>query len=193
MNKQIPTISVSELKRRLRAASNCDALATEQVWLRTFTYTVDWQDAVDLAKYDNGRGDHVFVLFTAGGAAFIKGFDHESAVSPHSRDVFGTWSGLYHGLPESFGGLLKNEIFEAEEATFCCWSEDGERWNTGTADIPPDLDDGSGWMLYAIQKDASQYAEWAKSYYGENFELIGIDRIVTEFHSGETSKAGLNK
>ena len=99
-----------------------------------------------MAKYDNGGGDHVFVFFTENGQAIIKGFDHESGVSPHARDEYGIWPGVYDGVPPALLHLIEDDSVEYEEVTFCCWSIDGKTWESGSADIPDDLDDGSGWL-----------------------------------------------
>ncbi len=134
-----------------------------------------------MAKYDNGAGDHVIALFSVDGKVVLKGFDHESEVSPYARDEYGIWPGIYEGMPQEFLRLIQDEAIESELVTFCCWSTDGKSWETGTALLPVGIDDGSDWLLDMVQMDAEEFIEWAKSYYEDNFERIGEDGIFKEF------------
>ncbi len=136
-----------------------------------------------MAKYDNGGGDHVFVFFTSDGKTLIKGFDHESEVSPHAREEYGVWPGIYDGLPSDLESLVQNEAIEHEDVTFCVWSLDGETWETGNAMIPEGINDGSSWLLSMVQMNATEFIEWAKSYYEDSFEIIGEEGVFKEFKS----------
>ena len=141
-----PTLSPSELRLAMQCAARCDAIITSKDWLRVFLYEPNWRDGVSMAKYDNGGGDHVVAFFTDEGHAIVKGFDHESGVSPHARDVYETWPGIYDGIPPNLLSLIVDESVEYEDATFCCWSIDGKTWESGSAVIPEDINDGSGWL-----------------------------------------------
>ena len=134
-----------------------------------------------MAKYDNGGGDHVFVFFTLDGKTLIKGFDHESQVSPHAREEYGIWPGIYDGLPPDLVSLLQDEAVEFEDVTFCCWNLDGSSWETGNAVIPEGIDDGSGALLSMVQMNADEFIEWARSYYENSFDLIGEAGVFKEF------------
>ncbi|WP_156123804.1 hypothetical protein [Paenibacillus sp. FSL R7-0273] len=47
-----------------------------------------------MAKIDNGAGDHLIILFSGEGC-IIKGFDHESGLSPYAQDEYKVWQGIY--------------------------------------------------------------------------------------------------
>jgi hypothetical protein len=176
-----PTLSPSELRRAMQCAARCDAIITSEAWLRTFLYEDHWRDGVSMAKYDNGGGDHVFAFCTDDGRVIIKGFDHESGVSPHAGEVYEIWPGIYDGVPPDLFQLLKDESVEFEDVTFCCWSNDGVTWESGSAIIPDDIDDGSGWLLPMTQMSAEEFAEWGHSYYGDKFGRIGVNAVDIGF------------
>lgn len=179
---KLPTLSPSPLQRAWQCAARCDAKLTSEDWLRAFWYEPDWLDGIAMAKYDNGAGDHVFGFFGAGGKTVLKGFDHESGVSPHAREEYGIWPGLYDGLPPELWRWLQDEAVEHEHVTFCCWSVDGLSWQTGHPVIPDDIDDGSSWLLGMVQMDAEAFIDSGKSYYGESFERIGESGVRAEFN-----------
>jgi len=151
-------------------------------------YEPNWSDGVAMAKFDNGAGDHVFAFFTEDGQAIIKGFDHESDVSPHARDVYAVWPGMYEGIPAKLMALIQDENIEHEDVTFACWSVDGKTWQSGSAVISDTIDDGSGWLLAMMQMDAEKFIDWARSYYEEDFEQIGVDGVKKEFGVGRGSE-----
>lgn len=177
----VPRISPNELQSALRCAAKCDSSITSEDWLRAFWYESNWADGIAMAKYDNGSGDNVVVFFTVDGKAVVKGFDHESEVSPHTREQYGIWPGIYDGMPSNLLALVSDEAAEYEDVTFCCWSEDSKTWKIGGAVIPEDIDDGSAWLLDMVQMNAEQFIEWAKSYYEKDFERIGENGVLTVF------------
>jgi len=178
-----PTLVPAQLQYAMRCAAKCDAAITSEEWLRAFHYEENWSDGVLMAKYDNGAGDHVIAFFTSDGKTVIKGFDHESEVSPHARETYGVWPGMYDGMPPQLQRLLQDEASEFEHVTFCYWSVDGQSWVSGNALIPDDLDDGSTWLLSMISLNAEDFTEWAKDYYEEKFDLIGESGIAAVFNS----------
>ncbi|MFB9240484.1 hypothetical protein IV454_24940 [Massilia antarctica] len=179
-----PKLLPAQLQRAMQCAARCDATVTSKEWLRTFGYDEDWSDGIAMAKYDNGAGDHVIAFFTSDGKALIKGFDHESEVSPHARDEYAIWPGLYEGIPADLLSVVQDEAVEYEDVTFCFWSADGTSWTTGNARIPEGMDDGSTWLLGMVQMDAEEFIEWAKCYYENGFDLIGEDGVSAEFKKG---------
>lgn len=178
----IPKLSPIELRHALRSAACCDAIITSEDWLRAFWYDENWSDGTAMAKYDNGAGDHVFVFFTQDGKALIKGFDHESEVSPYACEEYAIWPGMYDGLPSDLLDLLKDDAVEHEDVTFCFWSIDGKAWETGTALIPAGVDDGSAWLLSMVQMNAVEFIEWGKSYYEDGFDLLGVAGVIDSFN-----------
>jgi hypothetical protein len=176
-----PTLSPAQLQHAMQCAARCDATVISKDWLRAFWYEENWSDGISMGKYDNGAGDHVIAFFTSDGKAVIKGFDHESPVSPHAREQYAIWPGMYEGIPPELMSLLHDEAVEHEDVTFCCWSMDGRHWMTGSVQIPNDINDGSTWLLGMVQMDAPALIEWATSYYEDDFHLIGEDGVFAQF------------
>jgi hypothetical protein len=177
----VPQIPPDQLQRAWQCAAICDAAITSEDWVRVFWYEPNWADGIAMAKYDNGAGDSVVAFFTVDGNTVIKGFDHESEVSPYAREEYEAWPGIYDGMPSNLWDPMSDEAAEYEHVTFCCWSIDGESWKTGSAIIPDDIDDGSEWLLEMIQMNAEQFIDWAKSYYEKDFDRIGESGILTVF------------
>ncbi|NHZ89606.1 hypothetical protein F2P45_11350 [Massilia sp. CCM 8733] len=185
-----PKLSLAQLRRAMQCAAMCAAAVTSKDGLRAFWYHENWSDSISMGKYDNGAGDNVVAFFTSDGKALIKGFDHESEVSPHARDEYEIWPGIYDGIPSEFLSLLQDEAAEYEHATFCCWCEDGQTWKTGNAHIPDEIDDGAEWLLGVVQMDADEFIEWGKSYYEATFDLIGEDGVFAAFGQHAPVAAG---
>ncbi|VXC11301.1 hypothetical protein MASSI9I_51185 [Massilia sp. 9I] len=185
----IPTLSAAQLKHALQCAARCDGKLTPEEWLRVFRYEDTRSDAIEMARYDNGAGDHITVFFTSTGKALVKGFDHESEVSPHAQENGEVWPGMYDGLPSDLLPLAQDEAAEYEDVTFCFWSVDGTSWDRGNTLIPDHVDDGSSWLLSMIQMDAVEFIEWARDYYEEGFDLLGESGVFAEFSKGGRHEA----
>lgn len=136
----------------------------------------------------NGQGDHFFALFNDAGC-FLKGFDHESPMSPWQPTNDGVWNGLLVGVPECFSKCLAEPAFDMRNTTFCIWREySDEKWNRANIVFPKDDDpDGSEYLLSNLDGEPHSYANWAESYY----EVV-IDReAVSEILSGRPLTASL--
>ena len=177
----MPSFSIAEIRRGMRAASDLDASLCEEEWLRCYSYILDWAPGVDLARYDNGSGDHMFLFFLDGGA-LIKGFDHESSVSLHARDDGQIWPGMYLGLPESFVECVQDASSLADEVTFCYWKTvHCEHWNQGPVEFLNGEDDGAGWLLPQIPLIAESYRDWAQEYYEVELEHSAVQAVFDRY------------
>ena len=182
----IPALPPYQLQHAWQCAARCDAVVTPQDGSAAYSYERHGPGAVAMAKYDNGAGAHIVAFFGPDGRTVLKGFDHESAVSPHAREEYAVWPGLYEGMPPDLLRLIHGEAVEPEHVTFCCWSVDGLSWQTGNAHIPADIDDGSGWLLRMVQMNAQEFIAWATSYYGDHFRRIGERGVLAEFGRDRT-------
>ena len=184
-----PKLSASEIRHAMRCAATCDSIVTSDDWLRAFWYDEAWSMGIAMGKYDNGSGDHILAFFGEDGSAIIKGFDHESGISPHARDKYEVWPGIYDGVPPPLMNILQDDSVEHEEVTFCVWTIDGNTWLTGNPKIPAELDDGSGWLLDMVQMTAEEFVEWGQSYYEDGFDRIGVDGVLNVYRRTENSDA----
>jgi hypothetical protein len=97
-----------------------------------------------MALMRNGGGDGWYCGFGLPGG-FLKGFDHESEMSPWHMEIFKVWPGVLDAVPEVFKSFATEPAFSKEDTTFCIWrSIEDPQWNTGKISFPPTDDpDGS--------------------------------------------------
>lgn len=165
------------LKKRLLALAALDIIVCDEEWLRYHSFDTNWTQELSLAKVDNGSGDHLFVVFGSQGV-ILKGFDHESALSPHAGDVYEVWPGIYDQVPDSLMAYLQDPALEHDVVTFCIWRASNEgQWQQGEVQIPQGADDGSRWLLGTINKSPEDYVEWAEGYYDLSFDVETVKQI----------------
>ncbi|MEU5781087.1 hypothetical protein [Micromonospora lupini] len=151
-----------------------------------YAYTRAWGDD-EAALMDNGSGDEWTVVFTAAGA-FIRAFDHESAMSPYRDPDHELWAGLLDGMPAVFRPLIEEPAFGDEEgrfvATAVLWRlSSDDRWHAGKGITFPPLPrphgdnapDGTGLLEILLDDIVDRYVEFAEDYYE-----IEVDRGVAE-------------
>lgn len=168
------------LKRRLLTLAALDVILCEEDWLRYHRFDPQWAQDVSLATIDNGAGDDLFILFAPEGV-IMKGFDHESALSPHALGDDDVFSGIYDQTPLQLLALLEDEAFEQEYVTFCIWRESSDTdWQMGDVKIPEGEEDGSDFLLGTIFETAEIYADWAQTYYDMQIPV----EIVRQIYDG---------
>ena len=114
--------------------------------------------------------------------AIIKGFDRESAMSPHAHDGVTLWKSILDNVPEEFHAFLNEPAFKIEDTTFCVWRRSTDtHWQVGNIDYPDSDEDadGSGWMLAILDGNPATYQEWSQDYHGRVVD-IEIVRMVYE-------------
>lgn len=174
---KLENLSNSQIQSALKACAALDIELCDEEYLRCFQFNENWAKGIQIAKYENGGGDDLIVIFRDG-SILIKGFDHESEVSPYVQDEYAIWPGMYDGVPEYLLEPLEDEAFEKDHVTFCYWRENetGE-WQQGTVIYNDNEDDGSDWLLPAINITPVEYIEWGKDYYEEDFNRISVQRV----------------
>jgi hypothetical protein len=165
----------------LRAAATVEAMLTGEDWLRRYHYTKDFHQGVDLATFSNGGGDDMSVLSSVDGV-IIKGFDHESEVSPYCRDDHSPWPGIFDGVPPGLLGLLDDPAICKDDITFLHWLPAGQHeWLRGPVTFPNGEDDGSDWLLSLLPVTVWDYMAHAETYFGEDFKKIDSSIIYHHF------------
>ncbi|MFF5262620.1 hypothetical protein ACFY4C_27120 [Actinomadura viridis] len=165
--KRLP--SIATVRALSRSFAVLDAILSPDGYAK-YAFQSGWGDGAELASMDNGSGDEYSIVFTAVGA-FIRGFDHESPMSPYGNEDYALWAGLVESVPDEFAGLLTEPAFCHEgmtepflAATVCLWRlNEDPAWRTG--DIQFD-DDGSGWMFDLLAKGTPEaYCDHARHYF----------------------------
>ncbi|MEH1166819.1 hypothetical protein V6V47_15685 [Micromonospora sp. CPCC 205539] len=152
-----------------------------------YAYVRDWGDA-EAALMTNGSGDEWAIVFTVDGA-FIRLFDHESAMTPYDDPDRELWPGLLDGIPAVFGPQVEEPAFGDEEgrflATAVLWRlPSDDRWHAGEGiTFPPphgvsgvgSAPDGSDLLEILLDDIVDRYVEFAEEYYE-----IAVDRAAVE-------------
>ncbi|MNO89481.1 hypothetical protein D3C76_809650 [compost metagenome] len=168
------------LKKLLKILSSLNIVLCPEEWLRYHSFVSDFDKNVSFASIDNGSGDDLCIVFAPQGT-IIKGFDHESEVSPYACDEHEVWPGIYEEVPTSLLSLLEDEAIAKDDVTFCFWRENNDlTWQKGKVEIPAGAEDGSDFLLGTIFRTAEDFVEFAEGY----FELTLPLEIVTKIYEG---------
>jgi hypothetical protein len=168
------------LKKLMKILASLNIVLCPEDWLRYHSFDSKFDKNVSLASIDNGSGDNLFIIFTTQGT-IIKGFDHESEVSPYARDEHEVWPGIYEEVPTSLLSLLEDEAIAKDDVTFCFWRENNDlTWQKGQVEIPAGAEDGSDFLLETIFRTAEDFVEFAEGY----FELTLPLEVVAQVYEG---------
>ncbi|NMI05732.1 hypothetical protein HF638_17270 [Paenibacillus sp. SZ31] len=167
-------MNADTLRKRMRILAALDIIFSEEEWLRVHHYEAELQPGVAWGSINNGASDHLHVLFTNSGT-LIKGFDHESPLSPHAREDGEIYPGMYDEVPKTLMAVLRDheETLDMEDVTFCLWQEgDDLQWKVGNwiqqamaEEDEADARGGAEFLLGYIEKNSDDYVDWAKGYY----------------------------
>lgn len=166
------------LKKLMKIQASLNIILCQDEWLRYHSFIQDWTEGVCMAKIDNGAGDHLILLFSHEGC-IIKGFDHESELSPHAQDEYKVWQGIYDDVPKELLSLLEDDAIEKDDVTFCIWRKNSDSsWHKGKVEIPEGESDGSDFLLSCIFYTPEDFVEFATDY----FELAPSLDVVKEIY-----------
>ena len=175
-------VSNDQIRSALKACAKLDIELCDDEYLRCYKFVEDWSQGVDIATYENGGGDDLVVVMV-GKSILIKGFDHESEVSPYAQDEYAIWPGMYEGAPSKLIEPLDDNAFEKDHVTFCYWRESNTgEWMQGPVLFTDGEDDGSSWLLPSIHTTPVEYIVWGKEYYEEDFNRISVPRVNEVFN-----------
>jgi hypothetical protein len=139
-----------ELERHCQALAVLEAILCPEPRWRYFSFDPMSRPGQRVAKMEAATGDGWLIWFSPEGVV-IRGFDHESPVSPWRRNPVEPWPGLFDGLPAKLRHGPRLKVEGVESITFCLWWDVGDPgWRTGVV-AQPDAKygdpDGSGWLL----------------------------------------------
>jgi hypothetical protein len=126
-----------------------------------------------VASMRNGQGDSYLAWFNPQGIV-LKGFAHESPMSPYRISPPQIWSGIWDGFPQQFNEFLSEPAFMIDETTFCLWRTFNEtHWQLGNVQFP----DGSARLLKLLVGNPQTYRQWAETYYEKPISLSAVTHI----------------
>ncbi|MFF3946228.1 hypothetical protein ACFYYN_15515 [Streptomyces sp. NPDC001902] len=176
--------SIAELRDHCRALAMLDAILSPEWEMRYHSFDAVWDTGEEMASLRNGSGDEYAIVFCAAGA-FIRGFDHESPVSPYGSEDHEPWPGVVDEVPEAFRPYVEEPAFCDEDgvpvATVCLWRAAGDdAWRHGSVDLPEDREDADGASyLFRLLTDRSPEAfrAFAEEYYEVPVDLDAVRHV----------------
>lgn len=168
----------ADLQRLLQAMAMLDAILEEEWDMRYYSFNTKWSPGEQMGSMRNGCGDDFFALFNSAGC-FLRGFDHESVMSPWASEYRAVWPGVLDSVPEEFSEALNEPAFHMQDTTYCIWRRHGEpAWSRGLIDFPDEEDpDGSEAMLSILDGLPESYQAFASEYYEIGVPLAAVARI----------------
>lgn len=169
---------IAGLKKLCQSLAMLDAVIYPEWEGRYYSFNDCRGKNTSLASMRNGSGDDYFILFVSAGAV-IKGFAHESAMSPYLNNPPSVWPGVYKGMPEELETALSDPAFSVEDVTFCIWcSKKDNDWTCGDIKLPDTTDpDGSADLLALLDGNPTSYQAWAEEYYEREIALSAVEHI----------------
>lgn len=173
---------IPNLIRISKAIAMLDAILSEEWEYRFYSFNSHWDKndpTQQMASMRNGCGDHYFIWFSTLGAA-IKGFDHESPMSPANNGER-VYPGVLSEVPAEFSSFLNEPAFIMGDTTFCLWrhSEDDE-WHTGNVNFPGNagaVPDGSKSLLAILDGKPSSYVRFASEYFELDIDEEDVEHV----------------
>lgn len=161
------------MRERLRTFAMLDTIVAPD--MRSFEWHPKWGKREQMGAFKDGEGNFFFAWFSPKGTV-VRGFDHESKMSPFQKDPPVIWPGLFDGLPKALAYATKEPAFALEEITFAFWclGRDGD-WEAGDVKLAKGPDpDGAVQLLGCFQKN---FHRWANGYYGTELDDAAIARV----------------
>jgi hypothetical protein len=169
---------ISHLKALMQSLAMLDSILMNDWEYRYYSFDSHWNENRTVASMRNGAGDELFAMFTPLGA-ILKGFDHESAMSPYRVNPPNVWRGVLDKVPSAFAEFLSEPAFSPLDTTFCIWRmHDDSIWQRGNIGYPDEKDpDGSESLLAMLDGKPKTYQIWAEEYYNRAINLAAVKQL----------------
>ena len=160
-----------------------DAVLCPDAAYRYFSFDPRWGADEQMASMRNGSGDDWSITFTSIGA-FVRGFDHESALSPYTRDPVSVHPGLLDAVPAALLSAALDPAWRLDGVpglSVSLWRLVGDPgWSHGVAThSPPAASDGSDWLFDELDGDPASYAAFAADYYEREVDLDAVEHVLS--------------
>lgn len=171
---------IAGLNKLCQSLAMLDAVIYPEWQGRYYSFNNEWDTSTSLASMRNGEGDDYFILFTSVGAV-IKGFAHESAMSPYRTNPPSVWSRILENVPEEIKVPLSDPALSINDVTFCIWrTKEDSFWKCGDITFADTEDpDGSADLLALLGGNPTSYQVWAEEYYEREIGLSAVEHIYS--------------
>ena len=173
---------IPSLVRICKAIAMLDAILCEEWEFRYYSFNSHWSKddpSEMMASMRDGSGDDYFIWFSSPGAA-IKGFAHESPMSPANNNE-NVWPGVLSEVPAAFSPFLNEPAFEMDWITFCFWrTAEDSVWHSGAVKYPSnagDDPDGAKELLKMLDGKPSTYIEYARSSFDAKLDEDSVRHV----------------
>lgn len=169
---------ISNLRKLTQSLALLDAIICPEWGYRYYSFDARWTKDTSVFFMRNGSGDEFIILFVKEGSV-IKGFAHESTMSPFRKDPPKIWKGVIDKLPKFFRTYLRDPGLELIATTFCIWRTVSDmKWKCGKIEFPEDdLADGSAMLLSILDGKPETYQQYAQEYFGKIIDLAVVQHI----------------
>ena len=171
---------INNLKLLSQALAMLDAILEPDWDMRYYSFNAHWETDEAMASMRDGSGDDYFILFNPTGA-ILKGFAHESMMSPYQSTPPRVWPGVLDNVPEIFSAFLLEPAFTVSDTTFCIWrTQHDASWQQGNIQFPDAVDpNGSAdlHLLAILDGNPQTYQQWAEGYYERLVNLSAVTQI----------------
>lgn len=170
---------VDGLRRLMQSMAVLDAILCPEWQFRYYSFNAAWAPGEQMGSMRDGSGDGFFAHFGPAGC-WLKGFAHESSMSPYRENPPRPWPGVLETVPAEFTACLREPAFDVGNVTFCIWRRYTDSgWRTGPVEFPPDEPDadGSSELLKDLDGRPESYRSWAADYYDRVVDLGAVEHI----------------
>jgi hypothetical protein len=168
------------LEKLTQSIAMLEAIVSPEWEYRYFSFNRRWDESKGerMASMRNGSGDEYFLVFSPSGA-FLKGFDHESIMSPWTKEPRAVWPGVLDHVPAQFAHSVAEPAFSMGDTTFCIWRISSDQtWQRGLVSFPDGDDpDGSRSLLWMLDGLPETYVRFASDYYEAALNLDLVRKI----------------
>jgi hypothetical protein len=182
---------IESLRQHMHRLAALTAIFAVELGEPQFVFDPRWRKNQQVAMNINGAGDELYIHFTSQGC-FIKGFAHESEMTPYKRPDHSIWPGVLDNVPPKFNSSLKEPAFDPDATTFAIWRlVSDKQWSTGEVEFPPgEYKDGSADLLKPITFSAPELMQWL----ADNYERDVDGGIIQAVFDGQPlSEAQMTK
>lgn len=200
-------MSVSSLAARLpdvqtliswsQSMAMLEAILSPEWEMRYFSHDAHRALGEHMASMRNGSGDEYSFTITPHGT-YGRGFDHESALSPYTRQPPRPYAGLLDVVPDVLRDAVVDPAFvlgNVPSVTLTLWRLDGDgAWSHGEVrDVePPSGDDGGTWLFDELDGKPETYVAFATAYYEVPVNLSAVTHVFQHHPLDEAVVRALN-
>ncbi|MFD4640679.1 hypothetical protein ACFWN2_25410 [Lentzea sp. NPDC058436] len=174
--------AIKELRALCRVLGALDVVLDPESEDRYHLHDLAWAPGQELASMRDGSGNEYSIVFTAAGA-YVRGFDHESPMSPYATDDEQPWPGVLDSVPGVFRECVEEPAFSDESGTpyvtVCLWREHGDTaWHHGDITFPETGQDGADWLFGLLtDRTPEAFRKWAQDYYEMPVDLDAVRHV----------------